>query len=202
MKQMRQHGSFEARAAHNKSHHRRTMHDARCARTAQKQQKNRASRRFPRLVGAESAGPEMAWPHRAHRRDASRSTHRCVSRAKLSAYLANERVLINGSSFDREKQTHGHDRPRSPELVELCRLDESYATGRFRDGFVRSLVRRVLVERERGGETFIAALRQGPRRRQSIAPRCRSFCEFYALASRISLLYFSGIFKSRPLNFR
>lgn len=47
-----------------------------------------------------------------------------------------------------------HDRPRSPELDETSRFDESSATSRFRASRSFSNVSR---RQERGEETFIAA---------------------------------------------
>lgn len=80
---MRQDGSFEARAAHNISHHRRTLHDHEEGTRAQELGITMIS--AARSGRIERTGSGVA----AWRSTATRRRYRCVSRAKLAAYLAN-----------------------------------------------------------------------------------------------------------------
>ena len=176
---MRQHGSFEARAAHNKSHHRRAMHDARGRR--------KSSRRTPERHDDFRGSLEQDRPDRKWRGRIACSAKTVRLFGERNGFWLTDRRIREGETL------HTHDRQRSPELVSNCVSPRRVVCRRsFPWRWLRSFVRLPCFssnerkrERERGAsETFIAALRQGPRRRQSIAPHVAvPFDEFYALAS-------------------
>lgn len=87
LKQMRQDGSFEARAAHNKSHHR----PVRWTITSRREHKRHTRRGVTTISATRPCRLDGSGSGVAASRD-NRDTvrrHRCVSRAKLAAYLAN-----------------------------------------------------------------------------------------------------------------
>lgn len=148
---------------------------------------------------------------RAAPRRLSLDTHSvgaCHAR-KLSAYLANERLLVNGSSSERErhKRTIGHDRRNwsnsvSPRWVVRHRS--------FPSRWLRSFVRRVLVRtREGQWNIYCRFASRSTSRRQSIAATlpfvrwilCTCLVSFRdTMVVELFLyhsLHFSGAFKSR-----
>lgn len=118
---MRQDGSFEARAAHNKSHHRPYGGQSR-------REHKRHTRRGVTTISAtrpcrlDGNGSGVAASR--DNRDTVRR-HQCVSRAKLAAYLAN-----GGPNGGKGGKIRG-DRQRSSELV-TDRADTMNRTTRFR----------------------------------------------------------------------
>lgn len=90
---MRQDGSFEARAAHNKSHHR--PYGGQSIGDGESERERAQERHTRRGVTTISATRLCRLDGNGSCVDASRDNrdtvrrHRCVSRAKLAAYLAN-----------------------------------------------------------------------------------------------------------------
>lgn len=149
---MRQDGSFEARAAHNKSHHRPYGGQSR-------REHKRHTRRGVTTISAtrpcrlDGNGSGVAASR--DNRDTVRR-HRCVSRAKLAAYLANGGP--NGGEREedpRRSATFVGTRHRS------SRHDESD------DSFPCLVLARNISAEERG-QAFIAACQGSPRREYAL----------------------------------
>lgn len=166
---MRQDGSFEARAAHNKSHHRpyggQSIGDGESERERAQERHTRrgvttiSATRLCRLDGNGSCVDTSR-----DNRDTVRR-HRCVSRAKLAAYLAN-----GGPNGGMEGGRGGEEGGRSAAIGNV-RRDSSPIEPTYDESDVSFpclvLARNISAE-ERGGQAFIAAYQGSPRREYAL----------------------------------